>query len=1336
MAITLTPTGAFVVLDETDGLQNATATPSPPSPAGDADDNDILASSLPTAFSSRLITTYGLTVDEAALSGYNGANTGSNILTVSGATASSDFALTGANGVAFTDYETGATSTFSSGLFAVADDGTVTEVFLFTDPTNNNIVYGVAGNSGDDPIAFSIYLEEVKTAGSTTGAKMWTVIADGYTLAHNTDGSSVADHDDFLDLTNKLFVSAIGETEFSFASAPSGQNLFMMFGNTSLAILVTGEDPANQSAGQNVSNDGDTVNTGQGGGATTLGTEGQQIKAQKAMVVTFVTGANSDFLVPGLTPTEANLESNIAFSGYAQDVLGAEITISQMTPANVNTSATVEIQAFLTADGTGNNYIDNNALVNGDTGVGIESVSVIRAGVDITGTLGVAVTISGHTATITGVKDDDVIRYTTTDEHNRVLVRNDQPASGQGSNVSFDLGGFKITQVASDVEEIGSKVRFEDDGPDAVAKDVAGPTATLDESPLAPNGDGVNSVTISAATIAALFETPDFGEDGEGSVSYTLSGAAGAQTGLWLTGESAPADEILLVKVSDTVWEGRKGGGTGILAFTVSINGSTGEVTVTRSSATLEHTVDGSTAAAHDDALTMATTANLFVVQHLTDGDGDTDSATATNPLTIKFEDDGPDAAAKNVAGPTATLDESPAAPNGDGVNSVTITAATIAALFETPDFGADGQGSVSYTLSGIDGAQTGLWLTGESAPADEILLVKVSDTVWEGRKGGGVGTLAFTVSINGSTGEVTVTRSTATLEHTTDGSTAAAHDDALTMAATANLFVVQHITDGDGDTDSATAANPLAIKFEDDGPDAVAKNVAGPTATVDESPLSRDGVNSATIAAATIAALFEAPDFGADGQGSVSYTLSGTNGAQTGLWLTGESAAADEILLVKVSDTVWEGRKGGSGGILAFTVSIDGTTGEVTVTRSSATLEHTDDGSTVAQHDDALTLAATANLFAVQHVTDGDGDTDSATAANPLTIKFEDDGPTVTVENSSGSYAVGAQGTWNDNDPGSDGFASLSVNFDGYEIDDDGPVTVDTALTKTGAFTFDGSITDDFNGDGTDETVDFTLTFDPVNDSYAIEVTTPPCSVTTFSTANGSLDAGGPDPVRTLTVNSTDIVFFAVNALAPTTNGTPAKDAIADFLDDSEATIQGTAPFLSPAAMNVSTAGIGLADNLFEGNANAGIDGATTQGGKIDESFVVDPHVDVSSVKVIINDQTNGGYTPATEELFYRIYFTDGTVSAPVKVLAGDLTAAGKGLVSFTVGDPTGPNEIDAVQLLMGTGTIKVPTIEFTTSVTFNPEPLHLDFTAKLFDGDGDSSSDPFSIDLDATVV
>ena len=159
-------------------------------------------------------------------------------------------------------------------------------ILLYTD-TNDNIVLGkTAGGT----LVFAIYLEE--TGGSPpTGAKLWTVQYEA--IDHGDDDNH---HDSAVDLTGLVHVTAFEEQNFSFANAPSGQNLFMMFGNTSQAILVTGEDPANESAGQNVSNAGDTVNTGQGGGDTTLGTEGQQIKAQKALVVTFVSGANPELL--------------------------------------------------------------------------------------------------------------------------------------------------------------------------------------------------------------------------------------------------------------------------------------------------------------------------------------------------------------------------------------------------------------------------------------------------------------------------------------------------------------------------------------------------------------------------------------------------------------------------------------------------------------------------------------------------------------------------------------------------------------------------------------------------------------------------------------------------------------------------------------------------------------------------------------------------------------------------------------------------------------------------------------------------------------------------------
>ncbi|HIE39866.1 MAG TPA: hypothetical protein EYP76_00345, partial [Thiomicrorhabdus sp.] len=97
------------------------------------------------------------------------------------------------------------------------------------------------------------------------------------------------------------------------------------------------------------------------------------------------------------------------------------------------------------------------------------------------------------------------------------------------------------------------------------------------------------------------------------------------------------------------------------------------------------------------------------------------------------------------------------------------------------------------------------------------------------------------------------------------------------------------------------------------------------------------------------------------------------------------------EIILVQTA-TGYEGRAGGAGGTLAFTVSINSATGETTVTQNAA-LDHPVSGSTATDHDDVLTL--NSHIKVVQTITDGDGDTATATSTNALDITFKDDGPT-----------------------------------------------------------------------------------------------------------------------------------------------------------------------------------------------------------------------------------------------------------------------------------------------------------------------------------------------------
>ena len=146
-------------------------------------------------------------------------------------------------------------------------------------------------------------------------------------------------------------------------------------------------------------------------------------------------------------------------------------------------------------------------LVTGDTrSTSPRLVQVIRGGVNVVGTVGGSVNYTGDTAVITGVKDDDIIRYSTDADHNRVLIRNDQPASGSGSNVSFDLGGFTLTEVAGDTDEVGSNIFFEDDGPSITTG--TNPTAlTVDETTLGTDASG---------SFASQFNVA-FGTDGPGT---------------------------------------------------------------------------------------------------------------------------------------------------------------------------------------------------------------------------------------------------------------------------------------------------------------------------------------------------------------------------------------------------------------------------------------------------------------------------------------------------------------------------------------------------------------------------------------------------------------------------------------------------------------------------------------------------------------------------------------------------------------------------------------------------------------------------------------------------
>jgi hypothetical protein len=717
--LTITVNDVTTIHDETDGLQN-----DPPNldATNDLNGNDIAVASLPTVFSDRL-TDPDLNADPtgaigAALSGYDGSNDGLDVITV---TAGPGFdidnlALTDTNGDALDGDDSGLTTT----------DGD--PIFLYTDPDNDNIVLGRKGTMNgeteaigdaeafvadpDGEIVFAIYLDE---STDLTAAKIWTVQYEA--LAHpdagdGTDGS----HDEVLSLANTLFVTASRDLEFDLTNAPSGQNLFIMFGDGNItdgdaevAIVATGKNPANQSAGESITT-GDTVNTSQAGvGDATFGINNQMLTASTVpgegdgIYFTFVTGPNPDFTVPNLSQTEADVEANIDFNGFL-NAKGAEFQVVQLQggkTADVKISAFNETQPL--ADASGANFVDG---LNNDAPVDVLNVQVV----DFDG--GGEISIVDHsdgTFTIEGVEAGDTIRYFTDGDHNRVLIENVGDGKGQDS-ADFDIGGFKLVQADFVTANAGFSVQFEDDGP-TIDIELSGAILSTDDRSLTGGSGLPDAGTATDTGMLTTALTNDPGADGQQSLVYTLGvSAAGVDSGV---DDVATGNDIFLYLENGAV-VGRVGMApepeslaepAGAEAFRVTVDGTTGAVTLTQSRA-IEHGTAETNAGAPDYYTTdveslIADTVTLTAT--LTDGDLDVATDTVNIGDKLSFTDDGPQVELGAMNG--VTLDTYDSGTNfpapGNTSPTDTTDSITLDALLggESSATGADG-GTINYALT------------------------------------------------------------------------------------------------------------------------------------------------------------------------------------------------------------------------------------------------------------------------------------------------------------------------------------------------------------------------------------------------------------------------------------------------------------------------------------------------------------------------------------------------------------------------------------------------------------------------------------------------------------
>ncbi|WAG17242.1 retention module-containing protein [Aeromonas hydrophila] len=621
------------------------------------------------------------------------------------------------------------------------------------------------------------------------------------------------------------------------------------------------------------------------------------------------------------------------------------------------------------------------------------------------------------------------------------LVQTVTDADGDSASASVDLGANGV-------------FRFEDDGPRAgLAEEAPRLGATVDESLVNLGGvgsDGVASATLSAANVQAQFN-PAFGADGAGSIGYSLAlTGTNVASGLYAVDPAAANGQgaaIVLNQVGNVI----TGSAGGVDYFTLTINPTTGEVTL----ALLDNVWHGDTTNADDSVALTLGQGVLTLVQTVTDADGDSASASVdlgANGV-FRFEDDGPRAGlAEEAPRLGATVDESLVNLGGvgsDGVASATLSAANVQAQFN-PAFGADGAGSIGYSLA-LTGTNvaSGLYAVDPAAANGQgaaIVLNQVGNVI----TGSAGGVDYFTLTINPTTGEVTL----ALLDNVWHGDTTNADDSVALTLGQGVLTLVQTVTDADGDSASASVdlgANGV-FRFEDDGPRAgLAEEAPRLGATVDESLVNlggvgSDGVASATLSAANVQAQFN-PAFGADGAGSIGYSLAltGTNVA-SGLYAVDPAAANGQgaaIVLNQVGNVI----TGSAGGVDYFTLTINPTTGEVTL----ALLDNVWHGDTTNADDSVALTLGQGVLTLVQTVTDADGDSASASVdlgANGV-FRFEDDGPSVTINAVADSGITlttqDAQtiGSASDTATGSFAAAFLAAAVPSYGADGPGTTTV-----------------------------------------------------------------------------------------------------------------------------------------------------------------------------------------------------------------------------------------------------------------------------------------------------
>ncbi|WP_287146236.1 retention module-containing protein, partial [Aeromonas sp.] len=779
---------------------------------------------------------------------------------------------------------------------------------------------------------------------------------------------------------------------------------------------------------------GDNVNVAAGTTVTIDGVGSLVINADGSF--TFTPAPNYDGAVPPATYVDTDgtdtVQSTLSISITPVDepvelaglqLEGGELTLDEAALADgSNPDATALTQSGL--------FTFNAA--DGVQSLTLGGVTLISNGQAITVFPQVITSPSGNELVVTGINYNPVTgsgsvnySYTLSDSENHTKPANDTVLGESFGVVLVDTDGDSVSASLDVVilDDVPS-VTFTS-GSEGVGR------VFVDESLAALGGagsDGVASASLSAAQVQAQF-TPAFGADGAGTIGYSLAlTGSNVASGLFAVDPQAPAGQgeaIVLNQVGNVI----TGSAGGVDYFTLTINPGTGEVTL----ALLDNVWHGDSGNADDSVGLSLDSGVLTLVQTVTDADGDSASAAIDVGAggVFRFEDDGPSAGlAEEAPSLSASVDESLAALGGagsDGIASASLSAAQVQAQF-TPAFGADGAGTIGYSLA-LTGSNvaSGLFAVDPQAPAGQgeaIVLNQVGNVI----TGSAGGVDYFTLTINPGTGEVTL----ALLDNVWHGDSGNADDSVGLSLDSGVLTLVQTVTDADGD--SASAAIDVGaggvFRFEDDGPGVTINAVADGSIVLTTQDAQTIGVASDTASGSFAAAFLAAavPSYGADGPGTTtvgSYSLSVTD-SNSGLTSNGLA-----ITLTKVGSDIVGATSAGE--VFRISVASDGT---VTLTQS-AELDHLPEDVDTSNDNSLISLASGKVLLsATVTVVEGDNDTATGTVSADLggNINFEDDVPSVssnlTVQLDDDTLANGIQDGPNDDDNAVNTNGILAHNF------------------------------------------------------------------------------------------------------------------------------------------------------------------------------------------------------------------------------------------------------------------------------------------------------------------